>query len=521
MLQTFPVAAVGGLDLVSPPQVLAQKTGAAVTLTNYEALIEGGYRRINGFTKFGEIPQFIDKQDFRGMTYYKGIVVVMGKDVLHSPDGVTWNVVNKEGADKVLAEKLPDLLWLPRHGTGPVEFTKTIVGKTEVLTITDDVDSPAMLTIDGGAFSYKESDNNDIKGYRFSTKYQDHVVYAGSKEKPGAIAVSDRFNPLGFTGGTGGSWSAQVNDEVVGLHTFRDYLYIFCRHSIYRVVNLESKANVAIRPVTTKIGCIDGRSIQEVGGDLLFLADDGLRYLGATERIDDVSINLVSTLVTPLVSKVAPRLGPVSSVVIPSKAQYRLFYTDNTGRRRGLIGTLMTDGTFAWTTTEGLNVDALAITTEGEGEQVFHFGAGSWSGLKTVFYHDVGDKFDTDPIIGTWTVPPFNMGDSAVRKALHSIDVYLEPEGTAEVSLEVSFDHGDTRIVQPEPFHLEPAVEAAIWGEVKWKEYEYGAIQYILSDIFLEGSGKWIQFTFRDNAENNAPYIIRGFDLQFTPAGRI
>lgn len=520
-LQTFPVAAVGGLDLVSPPQVLAQKTGAAVILNNYEALIEGGYRRINGYTQFGEIPKFIDRQDFRGMAYYKGVVVVMGEDVLHSTDGVTWNTVNKDKADKVLAEKLPDLRWLPRHGSGPVQFTKSIVGTTEVLTITDDVDGPAMLTIDGSAFSYKESDNADIKGYRYSTKYQDHVVYAGSKEKPGAIAVSDRFNPLSFTGGTGGSWSAQVNDEIVGLHTFRDYLYIFCRSSIYRVVNLESKEKVAIRPVTTKIGCVDGRSIQEIGGDILFLSDDGLRYLGATERIDDVAINLVSSLITPLVSKAAPHLGPISSVVIPSKAQYRLFFTDNTGRRQGIIGTLTPEGRFAWTTVDGMKLDGLCMTTEGEGEKVFHFGAAEYTGLKSVFYHDTGDTFDDTPIVGTWSIPPFNLGDSAVRKSLHSIDVYLEPEGTASVSLEVSFDHGDTRIIQPEPFHLEPAVEAAVWGDVKWNEFEYGAIQYLLNDIFLEGSGKWIQFTFKDNDESNSPYIIRGFDLQFTAAGRI
>lgn len=517
-LQTFQVPAVGGLDLVSPPQVLAQKAGAALTLNNFEALAEGGYRRINGFTAYGDVPDVIAQQDIRGIAYYKGIVVVCGTDVLHSPDGATWYVVNKDKANKTSSDGLTSLTKLPRNGKGPVEFTTITVGTNEVLAITDDVDKPAMLTIEGDLYTWQVSANDDVMGYRYCARYQDHVVYAGSKGKPGSIAVSDRFNPLGFT--DAGSWEAQVGDEIVGLHTFRDFLYIFCRNSIYRVLNLESAKDVAIRPVTTKVGCIDGRSIQEIGADILFLADDGLRYLGATERIDDVSINLVSGMVRPLVSRVAPELGPVSSVVIPSKAQYRLFYTDSLGKRMGIIGTLLGDGTFSWTTTDDLLVEAITMTTEGEGERVYHIGSPT-TGTKRVYYHDKGNLFDGSPIHGTWSVPHFNMGDSAIRKALHFIDVHLEAEDKADVKLTVTYDHDDPKTMQPEPFYMEPVVEAARFGEATYGKSEYGATRYPLDDVFLEGSGKWIQLTFQDNADDNSPYIIRGYDLQFTPAGRI
>lgn len=517
-LQTFQVPAIGGLDLVSPPQVLAQKPGAAVELENYESLIEGGYRRINGMTAYGDIPDVIRQKDIRGITYYKGVVVAIGDDILHSPNGASWFIVNKKGVSDTSSDALADISdKLPREGQEPVEFVITKVGNDDVLIITDDRSKPAQLLIKGDLYTYTEAPE-DMKGYLHITKYQDHVVLGGGPEHTDTVAVSERFAPLDYTGT--GSWSVKVPDDIVGLHTFRDYLYIFCRRSIYRLINLESAQNAAVRPVTTKIGCVDGHTIQEVGGDILFLADDGLRYLGATERIDDVSIGLVSDPIRPLVNSIDPNLGPVSSVVIPSKAQYRLFFTDNLGRKRGIIGTLTAEGRFSWTTTSDMLVQAITITTEGNVEQVYHIGSPT-VGSKRVYYHDRGYDFDGTPIRAQWRTPYFNMGDSAVRKSLHFLDAYLEAEDKAEVEINILFDHEDPTVLQPEPFYLEPVVEAARWGDVRWGGFEWGAVRYPINDLFLEGSGKWVQLIFKDKAIDNSSYIIRGYDLQFTPAGRV
>ena len=43
-----------------------------------------------------------------------------------------------------------------------------------------------------------------------------------------------------------------------------------------------SEADFTVTPVTRDIGCVNGQTIQEFAGDLIFLAPDGLRTVAGT-----------------------------------------------------------------------------------------------------------------------------------------------------------------------------------------------------------------------------------------------
>lgn len=517
-LQTAPISAMGGLDLMSTPQQLALKGGWAVRLNNYEALIEGGYRRINGFTSFAPIPQEYGLEPIRGLACYKGgVVVALGDSLLYCNDGATWLLVNRDNATATPSIDMPNLAKLPRLGKGRVNFDTLNLNGKEVLVISDDVSELAVLTVDDDKYTYELATDN-VKGFRFVAHYQDHVVAAGSLEEPGKVALSTRFTATDFSGS--GSWGVQVQDEITGLHVFRDFLYIFCRNSIHRVSNLENKEQVAVRPVTTKMGCVDGASIQEIGGDIMFLAADGLRYLGATERIDDVSINTVSDFINEPLQNIDFVNATVNSMVLTRKAQYRLFYRDTQGSQRGIIGTMMSNGSFAWSTTSDLSVSAIDSAMEGPNEVAYHIGSQRY-GTLDVYRHDVGDDFNGTPILAEWKTPWFHLGDSAVRKRLHDMEIYLDTEGKASLKIEVAYDHNNPKVLQPEPFYLEPLTSSSIWGDFKWGQALYGTIVFPLDSLFLEGSGKWVQIAFSDAAEDNTSYTIRGFDLHVTTGGRI
>ena len=52
--QPFSVALQGGLDKASNALELLKTPGKATVLTNFEVSTKGGYRRINGYSQFGD-----------------------------------------------------------------------------------------------------------------------------------------------------------------------------------------------------------------------------------------------------------------------------------------------------------------------------------------------------------------------------------------------------------------------------------------------------------------------------------
>ena len=112
------------------------------------------------------------------------------------------------------------------------------------------------------------------------------------------IVFSVPFDEDNFTTGSGAG-SIKVDDEITGLKVFREDLFIFCENRIFKLSGTSS-SNFAVTSVTRDIGCINGQTIQEFAGDLIFLAPDGLRTVAGTARIGDVELGTISASVQPL-----------------------------------------------------------------------------------------------------------------------------------------------------------------------------------------------------------------------------
>ncbi len=497
-LQTASVSAVGGLDLVSPPTVLSQKPGAAVVLNNHEVLHEGGFRRIHGYTPTTALPAGVG--DIRGIHIFDDrVLVVRGGDILHLQSNNTWLKVNP----------------IDLTGTDRVQMTTIQTAMDPQILICDPDQAPVLLEVDTfNVYTVTPvTPEPALRGVTVCTTYQDHVVVSGNPNEPGQVAVSTRFDPTTFNGT--GSWEFRVPDVVTGLHVFRQALYVFCKESIYRVTNLTQAQNAVVEPVTNKIGCVDGFTIQEIGGDVLFLANDGLRYLGGTARIDDVSIDIQSEPITPLMETLSKFAGNMSSCVIADKRQYRLFAYTASGVRIGVIGTLMNDGKFAWSTTSDMEVEHIFAGDINQRSITYH------ASESEVFLHESGDDFNGSEFIAIYTTPYFNLGDSQIRKRAHSVTVFFEAEEQAALILRLKFDYDNVHTIQPDPFPIAQVVTASRYGVAEYGTAFYGAVRFPLEKIFLEGSGNWMQFEFRDNDPGNSRYIIRGYDLNFSVGGRI
>ena len=100
--QPYTVACNGGLVKSANSIDLLKTPGVARELRNFEVSIEGGYRRINGFEKFGGAsatqPTGSTTQIFGVMPYGDGVIVCANTGIYFSQDGITWLQINKLSA---------------------------------------------------------------------------------------------------------------------------------------------------------------------------------------------------------------------------------------------------------------------------------------------------------------------------------------------------------------------------------------------------------------------------------------
>ena len=104
---------------------------------------------------------------------------------------------------------------------------------------------------------------------------------------------------------------------------FREQLIIFSERSVKRLVG-NTIADFQLQPITLDTGCTETDTIQEIGGDILYLGPDGIRSLSATEKIGDFNLAVASKVIQDDVTDFVTAHTSFSSVVIRPKSQYRL-----------------------------------------------------------------------------------------------------------------------------------------------------------------------------------------------------
>ena len=529
--QPFTVACAGGLVNSANAIDLLRTPGVATELRNFEVSIEGGYRRINGFSKFGAGDAV---QPTGGVTtilgtqpYADGVVVTAGTNIYFTQDGITWLTINRLSAgsgDNYSTFTGKSIA--ARTGQGQCQFAMFEGAGQDygTIIIADGVNEPFSFRMEGtGALSTRTYFTEEItvigtKGVQFITSHDHHLIAAGVTDNENTVYYSVNNDPTSFTGT--GAGAVTISDKIVGVRGFRQDLFIFCENSIHKLININNSSTVAVVPVAENVGCLSGYSIQEIGGDLIFLAPDGLRTVAGTARIGDVELGTVSKAIQPTVTDLANNINlyTISSVVLREKSQYRLFYT-NTGAdnttQRGIIGTLRPDG-FQWSETRGIEVTAIGSGFNTDGiEKYYH---GDTDGY--IYSHDTGNNFDGNEVLARYETPNYDYGDLGTLKTLHYLRVSASAEGVVEPNVQVRFDYSSTDIPQPaDLFDLGIIDPPSKFSDAVFGTNVFGGASNPLIRVPLQGSGTSNNFTVISE-DTKAPYTINGFYVDYIPSGR-
>jgi hypothetical protein len=354
--------------------------------------------------------------------------------------------------------------------------------------------------------------------------FENHLFIGGNSLTDATIAHSapNAWYDFNVANGAG---QVSVGFDVVQFKPFRDNLFVFGANGIKKVT-ADVTAGFVIDQVTSNVGCIARDSVLELGGDLVFLAPDGLRPVAGTSRIGDVELETISKPIQQLLTDL-PRdfdLDSLVGVVIRSKSQLRYFMGDeDTGVTDsfGIIGGLRSaDQRLGWEFGEliGIRASATASAYVNRQELVLH---GDYNGK--IYQQETGNTFDGNDILAIYATPYYDFGDTEVRKTMRKVNTFVRAEGPFTLNMAVNYDWDDINTARPSSY-----AQASQGAPVRYKgrninyggvNINYGGNEKPIVTTSIQGSGYATQLTFVTLGDFD-PYSIQGIVFEFSIAGR-
>ena len=553
--------------------------GEALVLENFEPDVEGGYRRINGYRKFVNHvvpPTASINEKVIGVAKFGDKVIACRGEKIFSAASTELSVAitataTMSGSGTIIVDSVAgfatsgtlqlesekftytgvDSASKPNEFTGVTRATESTTaaahtskitvsspwteidtGRTnaskyrferfnydgnEKLACVDEVNAPVVFNL---ALSATDVSASTVTGSKFLASYKSHMFYAGKSTTPEELIFSVPFDEDNFTSGDGAG-SIRVDDTITGLKVFRDSLFIFCENRIFKLTG-SSSSDFTIVPVTRNIGCINGDTIQEFGGDLVFLGPDGLRTVAATANIGDTELGTISRNVQSIFDANIKNSGLFESVVVQDKTQYRIFFTKENqavNTTRGIICVMRENG-YEFSEIRGIKPSCADTLVQSGNVIVLH---GDFNGF--IHRQEKGNTFDGTPMLGKYRSTDLSFGDTGIRKHMQRVIINYKPESAIDADLLVRYDNENADSPRPAAYPLDSTVVAAQFGSAIFStagsavRFVFGGASQPLVRQSVEGSGFSVVLRINDGGES-APYSLKGFQLEYQLGAR-
>ena len=394
-------------------------------------------------------------------------------------------------------------------GVSKVRFTEINFGTPKVV-LTDGINPAA--TYDGSTYT-QITDSNAPTDPKIGAEFQNHLFLAGDPAQPSNLFFSAPTAETDFSPANGGG-VINVGFAIVAIKKFRNVLFIFGKNNIKRLVG-DNSANFVLESVTSNLGCLSTDSVIELGGDLLFLAPDGIRPIGGTNKIGDVNLETLSKNIQSTIRNViaSEDLDALSSVIIRSKSQFR--YMFSTSSSQGILGALREykgNIGFEFAQTFGIECTCADSGYIEQEEFVLH---GSSSGK--VFQQESGNAFDTSNILSIFKTPFVYMENPEQRKTFYSASTYMSAEGNFTIALSVTYDYDNSDISTPDNLTLSTTSPGAFFDRgtnvaVFDTTDIYDGNPSPVESVTFSGSGKAIALTYVTD-DTNESHSVQGFTI--------
>ena len=492
--QTFPIEFRGGLiSNLSSLQHGTNAVGSATILQNFEPNKEGGYSKLKGYEKFSDTEVTGSGPVLALKVISSGRMIVARKNATNYTEyyygtGTTWtSMATSAGTNGGKA----------RHAEYNLDGDDKVV-------FVDGTNYPAIYNTSGNTMTFMtSSDSTDVSGAENVAIFKNTAFYS----KGNNIFFTAPFSVDDFSVANGAG-SINVGQDITGLVVFRDQLIIFTTSSIKKLTG-NTTSDFQVSPITDRIGCINGDTIQEVGGDIMYLAPDGIRLLSATDRIGDFGLDIASDAIAKDANIFLNSASNFSSVLLREKAQYRIFAyvsSEQQSAAKGLIATkFVSQGAsgISWATTKGIKAYVADSRYSGDQETIAFANEDGY-----IYEMNTGSDFDGADIEAIYESPFMPISDPQVRKTFYKMTLYAEPTGSMELDINLKYDFAsgtNTAVIQPQTFNITSTGSAIFLFGGSSSVFGTSTFGGELDNVYnsnIIGSGKTIAIRIEDNSTN-------------------
>lgn len=407
--------------------------------------------------------------------------------------------------------------WLSsdRSGGEILRFTKYKINGVDKIIGVDSHNYP--FTWNGTTFTTLSSSPIDVLGAKFVIYHKNQMFFA----KGETITFTAPYTDSDFSAANGAG-VINIGGVITGLIVFRESLIIFTEKTISQLVG-NTLQDFVLQPITRNVGCVAPDTVEEIGGDVIFLGPEGLRLLSATDRVGDFNLGVVSKPIQNEMTLLIASSSSFSSCVIKQKSQYRIFgYNSNitSNNSKGIIGTqtLGNDtSNMSWAETIGIRAYVCDSDYTNQTEVIVFAHSDGY-----VYQMENGNSFDGSTIVASFATPFVYINDPRIRKTFYKMVLYTDPQGSVETSVNLKLDFDTVDSVQPDTIVLSNnTATAGFYGSnnAKYGVTVYGSKLKNQFETQLIGSGFSASLQFLSDG-TSAPFSLDAATIEFSTHDR-
>lgn len=302
---------------------------------------------------------------------------------------------------------------------------------------------------DNTTFTTLTSAPSDVVGASFALFHKNQMFFA----KGETLIFTAPYTDNDFSAANG-SGIINVGGTITGLVVFREALIIFTDTTISQLTG-NTLQDFVLQPITRNVGCVATDTIQEIGGDVLFLGPEGLRLLSATDRVGDFNLGVVSKTIQPEMTSLISSSSSFASCTIKQKSQYRILgfnSSNSTSNSKGVLGTqTVGNDTSQMSWSELIGFKAYVV----DGDYVNQTETIVFAHVDGFVYQmESGNSFDGGNIVASFATPFVPVQDPRIRKTFYKMVLYADPQGGMTTSVNLKYDFDTLGSIQPETIML-------------------------------------------------------------------